>query len=183
MDGTTFGLGMFMTAWLWFLLMFAFTVLLAVAAVIDARSRRFPNALAAVMAVLALAIALVAALGRASYFAVSFSVEPVGDAALAIATLKRLAVPLACAAAACAALFAVELLWRRVRGAAGLGMGDIKLLFSLMLVSPARGIVAFAGGLVLLAVFCLVMRKRDLPLIPFITAVWVALLVARVAGI
>lgn len=174
MDGTTFGLGVLVTGSLWSLSMLAFTALLLLASVIDARSRRFPNALAAAMAALALAVALIAAEGRASRLALTPASEPVGDAALALMTLRQLAVPLACAAILCAVLFGFELLWRRARGSAGLGMGDVKLLFALVLADPARGVIAFAGGLALLALACLASRKASLPLIPFVFPAWVA---------
>lgn len=136
----------------------AFLALLAAAAVIDARSRQFPNALAAVMAVVAAACAVVAP-GR----------FPAWDALGANA---------AAALAGAGALLAFELLWRRFRGSAGIGMGDVKLLFCLLVADPGRGAVAFAGGLLLLAAGCLILRRRDLPLIPFAFPVWAAALLA-----
>lgn len=132
----------------------AFLALFAAAAVIDARSRRFPNALAAVMAVFAAACAA-AVPGRVPAWGV------LGENAAA-------------AVAGAGALLAFELLWRRGRGSAGIGMGDVKLLFCLLLADPARGVVTFAGGLLLLAAGCLVLRRRDLPLIPFAFPVWAA---------
>lgn len=132
----------------------AFLALFVAAAVIDARSRRFPNALAAVMAVFAAACAT-AVPGRVPAWGV-------------------LGANVAVAVAGTGALLAFELLWRRVRGSAGIGMGDVKLLLCLLLADPARGAVTFAGGLLLLAAGCLVLRRRDLPLIPFAFPVWAA---------
>lgn len=215
MDGTTQGLGLLMAGALASLSFVLFNALLIIAGIIDARSRRFPNALAAVMAVVALLAAAFAAYrgalldvgsmtagtgfsgtgglgsgaGLSGVGSMGAGAELSGidasvaatDRALLLVTLKHLAGPVVAALATCAALVGFELLWRRVRGTAGLGMGDVKLLFCLMLVSPARGLFSFAAGLVLLAACCLMLRKRDLPLIPFIAAVWLALLVIAFA--
>lgn len=191
MDGTTLGLGFLMTGALAGLFFLVFNVLLLVAAAFDARSRRFPNALAAAMAAVALLVAVLVAY-RSALFDAGFlsagvgvsSADAIGasaDRALLLLTLKHLAASVAAAFAACAALIGFEVLWRRFRGVPGIGMGDVKLLFCLMLVSPSRGILAFAGGLALLAVSCMVLRKRDLPLIPFIAAAWLVMLVISFA--
>lgn len=126
------------------------SVLLVAAAVIDARERRFPNQLALAMALAALAHAALLGAER-------------GLLHLAIALIAALA------------LTAFELLWRRWRGSAGIGMGDIKLLFALVLADPVRGLAAYALGLVLLAIGCVAARRGSLPLIPFIAVAWLAL--------
>lgn len=148
--------------------------MLLVAAFIDAHSRRFPNALFAVMLPVAASCALYPALFRLiDWFHWGLTPpDPIwGD----LARSAAVAVP-------CAALLAaVEVAWRRWRGSPGLGMGDVKLLLVLMLASPLRGAISFAGGLILLSIGCLISRRRSLPLIPFVAPVWAVCLVARVA--
>lgn len=124
-------------------------VLLAVqallAAGIDIRVRRLPNALAATFATTAACGALCSG----------------GPSALA-----RNA---ACAVLACAALIAFELLWRRGHGgAAGIGMGDVKFLFGAMLLGPLWALLSFALGMVALAIAGLIGRVRAFPALPFI---------------
>ena len=110
--------------------------LLAAAAVIDARERRLPNPLAAAIALAAAACSL--ASGGPAHLA--------GNALLALAVL--------------AALAGFELAWRRAKGSAGQGMGDVKAVSALALASP----------LAALAATCAVRRERALPLMPFLAA-------------
>lgn len=111
---------------------------------VDARERRLPNALAAAFAALC-ALEALAARGA----------ETCAQNALA-------------ALVVCGALLGFELLWRAVHGgAAGMGMGDVKYLFALMLLDPAFGLVSFTGGLALLAFSGAVVRAKSLPLLPF----------------
>ena len=96
-------------------------------ALIDARERRFPNALAAACAVAAFAgvwldLGLNTALDHAD-----------------LAVIVYLALVL------------TESLWRRVRQAPGIGMGDAKALFALCTLDPLGGIVAFATSLLAIA--------------------------------
>ena len=49
------------------------------------------------------------------------------------------------------ALVGFELGYRRVRGSSGMGMGDIKALVPLMVVNPSCALIAFAVGLLALA--------------------------------
>lgn len=128
----------------------ALACLLVAAACIDARERRVPNELA---------LALCAA----------------GLFSCAVCSQGLLLWHVLAATVFCGALAAFELLWRRHRGAPGIGMGDVKVLFALMLASPLRGAGSFALGLVLLAAACAVARRRSLPLVPFIAAAWFAL--------
>lgn len=121
-----------------------FWLLLAAAAAIDARERRFPNGLAVACAVVALAVAWTHG-GFGTAFSHAF-------AALVI----------------CGVLVAFELVWRNVRHVAGLGMGDIKALFSLAVVDPMGSVYALALGLLALVLACLATKSRSLPLLPFL---------------
>lgn len=117
-------------------------------ALIDARERRFPNALAAACAVAAFAgvwldLGLNTALDHAD-----------------LAVIVYLALVL------------TESLWRRVRQAPGIGMGDTKALFALCTLDPLGGIVAFATSLLALAVACLITKSRSLPLLPFLVPIF-----------
>ena len=115
---------------------------------IDARERRFPNALAAACAVAAFAgvwldLGLNTALDHAD-----------------LAVIVYLALVL------------TESLWRRVRQAPGIGMGDAKALFALCTLDPLGGIVAFAASLLALAATCLFTKSRSLPLLPFLVPIF-----------
>ena len=120
--------------------------LLAAAAVTDVRERRLPNPLAAASALAAAACSL-ASCGPARL---------AGNALLALAVLVALA--------------GFELAWRRVRGSAGQGMGDVKAVSALALASPLGALAAYALALAALAAACAVRRERALPLMPFLGA-------------
>ena len=120
-----------------------FFALVVAAIAFDARERRVPNGL--VLAMLACGVAI--AWCRNDVAARGF----VFGAAFAV----------------CAMLVAAEVLWRRWRGRAGLGMGDIKVLFCMMLVHPVVAASSFALGLFALAVAAVAMRRQSLPLMPF----------------
>ena len=100
-------------------------------AVVDARERRFPNALAAACAVAAFA-------GVWLDRGVNTALDHAG-----LAVFFYLALVL------------TESLWRWVRHAPGIGMGDAKALFALCTVDPLGGIMAFAVALLVLALSCL----------------------------
>ena len=117
-------------------------------AVIDARERRFPNALAAVCAVAAFAGVW---LDRGSDVALD-------NAGLAVIVYL--------------ALVLTESLWRRLRQVPGIGMGDAKALFALCTLDPMGGIVAFAAALLVLATTCLITKSRSLPLLPFLVPIF-----------
>ncbi len=117
-------------------------------AVIDARERRFPNALAAVCAVAAFAGVW---LDRGSDVALD-------HAGLAVIVYL--------------ALVLTESLWRRLRQTSGIGMGDAKALFALCTFDPMGGIVAFAAALLVLALSCLITKSRSLPLLPFLVPIF-----------
>lgn len=115
---------------------------------IDARERRFPNGLAGACAVAALAgvwldLGLNTALDHAGLAVIVYLV-----------------------------LVLTESLWRRLRHAAGIGMGDVKALFALCTFDPLGGVVAFAVALLTLAVACLIAKSRSLPLLPFLVPVF-----------
>ena len=117
-------------------------------AAIDARERRFPNELAGACAVAAFAgVWLDAGLNTA-----------LDHAGLAVIVYLSLVL--------------TESLWRRLRQATGIGMGDAKALFALCTLDPMGGIVAFAAALLALAVTCLVTKTRSLPLLPFLVPIF-----------
>lgn len=115
---------------------------------IDARERRFPNGLAGACAVAALAgVWLDLGLNTA-----------LDHACLAVIVYLGLVL--------------TESLWRRVRHAPGIGMGDVKALFALCTFDPLGGVVAFAVALLTLAVACLIAKSRSLPLLPFLVPIF-----------
>ena len=77
-----------------------------------------------------------------------------------------------------AALYVFELLWRRFRKTPGLGMGDLKFLFALMISEPVKALLAFTLGLVALAITGIATRKQSLPLLPFVVGAYFAILLA-----
>ena len=135
-------------------------VLLLASAVIDARSRTFPNVLFAGLA--------------CSCAAMSWAVG--GWARLAGCAAASLAMG--------AALTVFELGWRRLHGGApGMGMGDVKFLAALALWRPFDALASFALGMLFLACAGAVLRRGSLPLMPFAVPAFVALQIARALGI
>ena len=134
----------------------AFYALIVLAMLIDAHERRVPNAL--VLGLLASGVTIMW-LGHSP-----------GQRAFAVA----------CAVTVCGALVAAEVFWRRARGEAGIGMGDVKVLFCLMLVDPVAALVSFAAGLLLLALVAAVLGRRSLPLMPFFGGVFLLLAAVRI---
>lgn len=117
-------------------------------AIIDARERRLPNALAGACAVAALAgvwldLGLNTALDHAGLAVIVYLV-----------------------------LVLTESLWRRLRQTPGIGMGDVKALFALCTFDPMGGIVAFAAALLVLATTCLITKSHSLPLLPFLVPIF-----------
>lgn len=117
-------------------------------AAIDARERRFPNKLAGACAVAAFA-------GVCLDRGVNTALD---HAELAVIVYL--------------ALVLTESLWRRVRHAPGIGMGDVKALFALCTFDPLGGVVAFAVALLALAAACLIAKSRSLPLLPFLVPIF-----------
>ena len=117
-------------------------------ACIDARERRFPNALAA-------ACAMAAFVGVWLDLGMNTALDHAG-----LAVIVYLALVL------------TESLWRRVRHTPGIGMGDAKALFALCTLDPLGGIVAFAVALLVLALSCLFTKSRSLPLLPFLVPIF-----------
>lgn len=115
---------------------------------IDARERRFPNGLAGARAVAALA-------GVWLDLGLNTALDHAG-----LAVIVYLGLVL------------TESLWRRVRHAPGIGMGDVKALFALCTFDPLGGVVAFAVALLTLAVACLIAKSRSLPLLPFLVPIF-----------
>lgn len=131
---------------MWQMLSFALVcVQVVVAAIIDARTRTFPNWLA-----VALALAGVAHAWGGGGF-------------------ERMFFGLVLSCCICLLLTGYEILWRRHHGGeAGLGAGDIKFLAAFSIFSPSVAVASFALGLALLALTGLVCRRRSLPLLPFV---------------
>lgn len=115
---------------------------------IDARERRFPNGLAGACAVAALA-------GVWLDLGLNTALDHAG-----LAVIVYLGLVL------------TESLWRRVRHAPGIGMGDVKALFALCTFDPLGGVVAFAVALLTLAVACLIAKSRSLPLLSFLVPIF-----------
>lgn len=125
-----------------------FWICIFVGAAIDARERRFPNELAGACAVAAFA-------GVWLDRGINTALEHAG-----LVVIVYLALVL------------TESLWRRIRHAPGIGMGDAKALFALCILDPLGGIVAFAVSLFALAVACLITKSRSLPLLPFLVPIF-----------
>lgn len=125
-----------------------FWICIFAGAAIDARERRFPNALAGACAVAALA-------GVWFDKGVNTSLDHAGLAVIVYLSLVL-----------------TESLWRRLRQTPGIGMGDVKALFALCTLDPMGGIVAFAVALLVLAISCLLTKSRSLPLLPFLVPIF-----------
>ncbi len=125
-----------------------FWICIFAGAVIDARERRYPNALAGACAVAALA-------GVWFDKGVNTSLDHAGLAVIVYLSLVL-----------------TESLWRRLRQTPGIGMGDVKALFALCTLDPMGGIVAFAVALLVLAISCLLTKSRSLPLLPFLVPIF-----------
>ena len=135
-------------------------VLMFVSAVEDIRERRFPPVLFAGLA-----------------FASACACLSEGGG------VSRLAVHVGLAMLVCGALFVFEAAWRHAHsGSVGLGMGDIKFLFSFMLWRPNLALGAFILGLLVLAVYGVIRRERSLPLLPFAVLSAAFLICCRVAA-
>ena len=117
-------------------------------AIIDARERRFPNALAGACAIAAFA-------GVWLDRGMDTALDHAGPAVIVYLTLVL-----------------TECLWRRLRHAPGIGMGDAKALFAFCTLDPMGGIVAFAAALLFLAIACLITKSRSLPLLPFLVSIF-----------
>lgn len=126
------------------LALIAVYVELLLAAVIDARERRFPNALACFLA------------------------ASCATAGLMYGEPDHLVTRLAATLVLGAFLLLFELGWRSFhQGRAGLGMGDIKYACALALWTPVGAVASMGVGLAALALACAVLRKPSLPLLPF----------------
>ncbi|MCI6218904.1 MAG: prepilin peptidase [Collinsella sp.] len=125
-----------------------FWICIFAGAAIDVRERRFPNELAGACAVAAFA-------GVWLDKGVNMALDHAG-----LAVIVYLALVL------------TESLWRRLRHAPGIGMGDAKALFALCTFDPLGGVVAFAVALLTLATACLIVKSRSLPLLPFLVPIF-----------
>lgn len=125
--------------------------LLVFGAYIDCTQRRFPNELACVSAALA-----------ALWVCFHDSVAALGWHALSSLAL-------------CGFLLLIEVLYRRFFRKQGMGMGDIKALFSMGLLSFAAAVSSLIIGLLLLAVYGASRHERAFPALPFIVPVFLVL--------
>lgn len=125
-----------------------FWICIFAGAAIDTRERRFPNELAG-------ACALAAFAGVWLDKGVNTALDHAGPAVIVYLVLVL-----------------TESLWRRVRQAPGIGMGDAKALFALCTLDPMGGIVAFVVALLVLALSCLFTKSRSLPLLPFLVPIF-----------
>ena len=132
---------------------FIYLCLAVAAAVCDVRTNRCPNGVA-----LALALTLAALLG--------FSISE-------RACLHRLVF----AAVLLLLLVAFELLWRRVKGRSGFGMGDIKVFFSMLLIHPLCAFVALGVACLFLCLFCWARSCKHAPFLPFLVPSFVVALI------
>lgn len=121
---------------------------LAISGAVDLRTRRFPHALFCTLLLIS------------SISAVLFG----GIEALT----HNVCVSLLLAAA----VTIFELLWRRITGRPGQGMGDIKALFATAVFSPLAAGIGYACAMVALAVTGAVLQKEVLPLLPFFAAAY-----------
>ena len=149
--------------------------IMAYAAWRDARTRTFPNGLAVAFTV-ACAIATVLS-GGLTQLGVSDGAGGIQESGFwapwGLAVLGRNALA---ATVVFAVLLAFELLWRSFRKESGLGIGDLKFLFALMLLEPVKALISFTLGLIALAITGSITRKSSLPLLPFIVGSYFVLL-------
>lgn len=143
----------------------------------DARTRTFPNGLAAVFVFVCAAEAFTS--GGLTHLSLPDGAGGLQEGGFLVASGGRALVMNAIAAnVVFAALYVFELVWRHFRNAPGIGMGDLKFLFALMLIEPVKAIIAFVLGLVALAITGVATRKSPLPLLPFVVGAYFALLIA-----
>lgn len=121
---------------------------LAISGAVDLRTRRFPHALFGVLLI------------TSSISVVLFA----GVEALALNA--QLSLLLA------TAVMVFELLWRRITGRPGQGMGDIKALFAAAVFCPLAAGISYVCAMAALAVAGAVLQKEALPLLPFFAAAY-----------
>ncbi|QWT17094.1 hypothetical protein KPC83_04410 [Collinsella sp. zg1085] len=140
-------------------------VFLGYASYRDSIERRFPHGLAGIMCLLALSTHLIGPL----YFLLLGQI--IGSQAFHM-VVASLSATLPMSLLITLALIGIELLWRHVLGQMGMGMGDIKLIGILSIINPYLALISLAGGLMLSALVCLVMRRKSFPAIPGISIGW-----------
>lgn len=151
--------------------------LMAYAAWRDARTRTFPNALAAAFVAVCAVVAFLG--GGLTDLSVPDGLGGLQDGGFIVtAGLQALARHAIAASVVFAVLYVFELIWRNFRGQSGLGMGDLKFLFALMLAEPVKAFIAFFLGLIALAVTGTATRKSSLPFLPFVVGSYFAVLLS-----
>lgn len=118
--------------------------LMLVAAFIDAKTRTYPNGLAA-------ALFLVAFIGTLA------GKDP--GAAMRHALIALLIG---------AGFLVFELIWRWLRASPGLGIGDIKFIATAAIICPVGALAGCALGLACMALAAMASRARSMPLLPFL---------------
>lgn len=162
-----------------FMLAFAMTllrwILMGYAAWRDARTRTFPNGLAATFVLVCAAEAFLN--GGLTHLAIPDGLGGLQEGGFIVASgIQALAVNATAATVVVAVLFAFELTWRHFRKTPGIGMGDLKFLFAFMLAEPVKGLIAFMLGIVALALTGLATKRSALPLLPFVVGSYFAIL-------
>ena len=151
--------------------------LMAYAAWRDARTRMFPNVLAAAFVIVCAAVAFCA--GGIIDLSVTDGMGGLQDGGFLVASgLKALVKNAIAANVVFTLLYVFELIWRRLRREPGLGMGDLKFLFALMIAEPFKALMAFVLGLIALAFTGAITRKPALPLLPFMVGAYFIILLA-----
>ena len=80
------------------------------------------------------------------------------------------------------AVMVFELLWRRITGRPGQGMGDIKALFAVGMINPVVAGISYACAMAALAVAGVALKKEALPLLPFFAAAYALVSMAILFG-
>ena len=118
--------------------------LMLVAAFIDAKTRTYPNGLAAVLFLAAL-IGTLAGKGPETAMRHALIALLIG-----------------------AGFLIFELIWRWLRASPGLGMGDIKFIATAAIISPVGALAGCVLGLACMALAAMASRARTMPLLPFL---------------
>lgn len=150
-------------------------VLMAYAAWHDARTRTYPNVLAAFFVFVCVVVAF--AQGGLTDLSVSDGAGGLQEGGFLVALgVRALVRNLIAANIVFAMLYVFELIWRRFRKTPGLGIGDLKFLFALMISEPVKALMAFTLGLIALAATGVATRKQSLPLLPFVVGAYFTIL-------
>lgn len=141
----------------------------------DARTRTFPNCLAVVLVTVCAIEAVLN--GGLTDLAVPDGMGGLQDGGfIAASGLQALVKNAIAANVVFALLYVFELVWRHFRREPGLGMGDLKFLFALMIAEPFKALMSFIIGLIALAFAGAITRKSSFPLLPFMVGAYFTIL-------